>query len=139
MTARPDALRARAKLWFDHGRDDLRVANHLLSLGEELAWIIASHAQQCAEKSLKAVLVVMDIDPPHTHDIEVLREVLDKNGEPTAEIEGAKVLSQFAVTTRYPRIEDEVTLTQARGAVVAAEAVVKWTKRVLVRRGVQFQ
>src|ERR1700691_1384876 len=61
------------------------------------------HAQQCIEKYLKARLQDAAIAFPHTHDLEVLLK-LALRVEPlwAGLTTSAKLLSQYAVKTRYP-------------------------------------
>jgi len=56
--------------WLQKARRDIRVAE--LALGEDLYDEVAFHAQQAAEKALKAVLVALGARPPRTHSLERL-------------------------------------------------------------------
>ena len=64
---------------------------------------VCFHAQQCAEKYLKGRLIESGADPGRTHDLTAL---LDRTVtvEPLWETfrEDLALLSDFAVTTRYP-------------------------------------
>jgi HEPN domain-containing protein len=54
--------------WLEYGDEDLRLARHGLTLTSGVPYrLIAYHAQQCAEKYLKAFLVCHRIDFPYTH------------------------------------------------------------------------
>jgi HEPN domain-containing protein len=56
--------------WLEYGDEDLRLARHGLTLTSGVPYrLIAYHAQQCAEKHLKAFLVYHEIDFPYTHNI----------------------------------------------------------------------
>lgn len=61
------------------------------------------HAEQCAEKYLKAVLQELGIDPPRTHNLIHLLELLLPS-VPTLELlrQDLQQLSLFAVSFRYP-------------------------------------
>ncbi len=60
-------------LWISYAEDDLGLAQFALTMpGSRPYRLIAYHAQQCAEKYLKAYLVYHDIDFPYTHDIKKL-------------------------------------------------------------------
>jgi len=82
----------------------------------------AYHALQCAEKYLKAFLVFHQIDFPYTHSItrllEICAEIIN-----TDELTGAEMLTSFAITTRYPGEDEEVTKEEALEAIRAAELV----------------
>lgn len=80
------------------------------------------HAQQCAEKYLKARLVEAGARVPRTHDLRVLLLQL-KAIEPTfAEFEQAMAdLTAFAVEFRYPGYQ--TSFQEAEQAVAAASRV----------------
>jgi HEPN domain-containing protein len=61
------------------------------------------HAQQCAEKYLKARLMEAGISPPRTHSLPALLD-LALPVEPLWELhrEGLSILSAYAVEVRYP-------------------------------------
>lgn len=61
------------------------------------------HAQQCAEKYLKAVLQEVDTPFPKTHDLEALLDLLLPRYPQMAEMrEALAALTGFAVAFRYP-------------------------------------
>ena len=84
----------------DH--DLLNVANNLAAA--EVPWdTVCFHAQQAAEKSLKAVLVSRGVDPPRTHDLVALLARCAEHAPDLADLEGAcRTLTAFAVSSRYP-------------------------------------
>ena len=81
---------------------------------------VCFHAQQCAEKYLKARLHAADIPFPKTQHLGVLID-LAKKIEPEWEVvrAAARMLTDFAVRFRYPGAF--ATKTQAREAVMACE------------------
>jgi HEPN domain-containing protein len=64
--------------WLRHARSDLELAGinrpDEVFLFEELRF----HAQQAAEKALKAVLIAKGISPPKTHNIRMLLDILSQ-------------------------------------------------------------
>ncbi|MDW8468096.1 MAG: HEPN domain-containing protein [Burkholderiales bacterium] len=56
--------------------DDLYVARRLAADPEAPGWILGFHAQQAAEKSLKAVLALHRIEYPRTHNLAMLLELV---------------------------------------------------------------
>ena len=72
----PDpAVLEKVRQWLAYGDEDLCVARHGFSMPEgPPSRVIAFHAQQCAEKHLKAYLVFRGVDFPFTHN---LRRLLD--------------------------------------------------------------
>ena len=59
-----------AKEWLRYAKSDLNTANHMFKdVHPKETEISCYHAQQCAEKSLKACLIAMGTTPPYTHDL----------------------------------------------------------------------
>ena len=85
----------------------MRVAQHTLSLVHECPYrLVAYHAQQCAEKYLKAYLVLRGIDFPYTHNLARLLELCLDQPEWARRLKAAEELTPFAITARYPGEED---------------------------------
>ena len=82
--------------------DLLNVANNLAAA--VVPWdTVCFHAQQAAEKSLKAVLVHAGSAPPKTHDLIALLAQCAEHAPSLADLEAdCRVLASFAVTSRYP-------------------------------------
>ena len=71
MSVRPDAAH-QAGLWVEKAEHDLANAEHTLTRADDCpADTAAFHAQQCAEKYLKSLLVIHGHDVPRTHDLVV--------------------------------------------------------------------
>jgi HEPN domain-containing protein len=112
--------------WLNYADEDLRLARHALTLATGVPYrLVAYHAQQCAEKSLKAYLVFLHIDFPYTHNISRLLELCDDTAHWGDSLLDAEVLSVYAITTRYPGEDEEVTKDEALRAIELAEAVKK--------------
>jgi HEPN domain-containing protein len=62
--------------WLDRARKDLVAADVLLKEGFEDYENVGFHAQQAAEKFIKAVLVRHQIEFPKTHNIALLRQLV---------------------------------------------------------------
>jgi len=109
--------------WLRKAESDLRAAELLLSLDQEDYFAAGFHAQQAAEKFLKALLVWLQIPFPKTHEIARLTD-LGTQGDPSlrAELQSADMLTPFGVEFRYP--SDEVADAElAREAVNQAKNV----------------
>jgi HEPN domain-containing protein len=91
---------------------------------------VCFHAQQCAEKYLKAVLHEWGIAFPKTHDLEALVQRCGTM-EPkfTALLAAAKVLASHAVEVRYPGIW--ATRADAEDALRTARRVRRLARQVL--------
>ncbi len=125
----------KAILWISYAEDDLGLAHYAMTMpGNRPYRLIAYHAQQCAEKYLKAYMVYHDIDFPYTHDI---KKLLDLCGPQTwiKEIDDAEELTPYAVTARYPGVEEIVTEDEAIQAIKLASAVKKTIRKALANDG----
>ena len=135
MNGNGDAVKRKVKEWLRHADDDLRLARVAFKLKSAVPYkLVAYHAQQGAEKSLKAYLVYKKIDFPHTHDLVVLLKHFPINTEWVQGLQEAARLRIYAITTRYPG-EEKVTRTEALRAVSLAESVRKTILRELARDG----
>jgi len=90
--------------WCEKGRRDFITAqNSLLNTNEIFPDIICFHAQQAAEKYLKAYLVFLELEFPKTHaleDLVLLASSKDSMSRNLFTI--ACELSPYAVEVRYP-------------------------------------
>ena len=81
---------------------DLRAAEALADRGDELASVVLFHAQQAAEKWLKAFLIARAEQAPRTH---ILGPLLDGCIDTSPALEAlradAEFLTPFAVAPRY--------------------------------------
>ena len=113
----------KVKQWMMYADEDFNLARHGLKLSEKAPYrLIAYHAQQCAEKYIKAFLVLHEIDFPFTHNISHLLELWPEN-EWNDNLLNAEELTPFAVSTRYPGEEEPVTESEAKHAIEIAEKV----------------
>ncbi len=90
------------------------------------------HAQQAAEKSIKAVLIHHEIELPKTHNIKVLIDLLPESISKPDYIKEAAVLTDYAVITRYPGEFEAVTYDEYSEALKIAEYIYKWAKEILL-------
>jgi HEPN domain-containing protein len=90
--------------WVDHAEQDWNALNTLLSGDLERSTNpAATNAQQCAEKYLKALIVAEGEDPPRTHQLQSLLELLLPAYPQLAVLATACArLEGYAVATRYP-------------------------------------
>lgn len=134
---RPDkeVLRKVAQ-WLAYADEDLGLARHGLKMGNNAPYrLIAYHAQQCAEKHLKAYLVYHGIDFPYTHSISRLLELCGDKANWIGELRGAEELTPFAITTRYPGEDEEVTKEEALQAIEIAAKVRDIIRNALTEEG----
>jgi HEPN domain-containing protein len=111
--------------WMRRARSDLSLARTSPEVGvllEDLCF----HAQQAAEKALKAVLISRSVPAPRTHSITRLLELMPAADPLPQAIQAAAVLTDYAVVTRYPGAYEPVESEEYLEAVALAEAVVLW-------------
>ena len=114
-------------IWLKRARSDLQLGRVALRSKGVLPEDACFHAQQCAEKALKGLLLQREIVFPKTHTIEVLLDLLKTKGiEIPAGVDEAFELSDYAVQTRYPGEWDPVTKDDARHALERAALVLAW-------------
>ncbi|HBG49880.1 MAG TPA: DNA-binding protein [Cyanobacteria bacterium UBA9971] len=89
--------------------------------------------QQCAEKSLKAILIKNNIEFPKTHNIsELLILIRQKTTIIIPEkIKEAAILTDYAVNTRYPSDFTPVSLEEHKETLEIAENVYNWAKNII--------
>ena len=123
----------RPECWLRHADSDLCLARS--RAGVALPEHKCFHAQQAAEKALKAVCVARGVRFPLTHDIAELIDALrDDGAEVPDSLEAADELSDYAVKTRYPGVPARpIVERDRRRAVALAGAVLKWAKKQSVR------
>ena len=93
-----------SKQWLETADSDLTAAKSLLQYMQPISYeIICFHCQQAVEKYLKWFLVLQDIEPPKTHDLEELEKQCEAIYPLFFEIyEKCSILSKYAIKTRYP-------------------------------------
>ena len=90
------------------------------------------HAQQAAEKAIKALLIRHRIQFPYVHDLAVLMLLLEKGtGNLPDSIRRAVRLTRFAVQARYPGTAPPVGEEKYREAVELAGEVLRWAEKQL--------
>jgi HEPN domain-containing protein len=85
---------------------------------------VGFHAQQAAEKYLKAFLVGHQVEFPKTHDIEDLLQRVSRVARPLADaLAAVAALTPYAADVRYPGEVPDPTAEQARTALRLAQQV----------------
>lgn len=120
--------------WLDRARGDLALASASLPEGafyEDLCY----HAQQAAEKALKAVILKQGLTFRYVHDLDELIVDLEQGDvQIPPEVEAAVELSAYASETRYPGMSEPVTSQEYQRAVDMAEEVVQWAESEFQRQ-----
>lgn len=118
--------------WLRHARGDLAYATAPVP-PEGLLEIPCFHAQQAAEKAIKAVLSALHVPIVRTHNLKTLFERLPRSVDLPPEVEDAAILTEYAVTTRYPSDVEPVGEDEYREALEYADRVVHWAEGVVAR------
>jgi HEPN domain-containing protein len=85
--------------------------------------------QQAVEKSIKALLVYLDIEFEKIHSIAKLLKQIEGSGITIPEgIKESAELTVYAVDARYPGDYDPVTESEYKLALIMAEKVIKWVE-----------
>lgn len=90
-----------SKRWLAYARSDLDAANALLRDPDHYPRQVCFLAQQAAEKALKALLVLLEVEFPFTHDLDRLREIVPSGWQVKATFPNLYALSVWAVEARY--------------------------------------
>jgi len=121
-----------ANAWLAKADDDLLVAQHLLI--DTDSWAFGSacyHAQQCAEKAVKAVLSGKGIHFPKTHDITELVALLPTGLDIGLTPDEQDLLSDYAMTTRYPGEVEPLVREDADSAAALAQTAVSAARSIV--------
>jgi HEPN domain-containing protein len=116
--------------WIEHAEDDFSISGKLLRGTKPSVYGTCFHAQQCAEKYMKAMLVFKDQAFPMTHDLLIINNLLLQAGifigipEDTLD-----TLSAYAVATRYPGARP--TIDDAKDAIQIAKTIRKFSRKLL--------
>lgn len=120
-----------AEDWLARAEGDLALARAPLPEGafyEDLCF----HAQQAAEKALKAIYQHSGKRFRYTHDLDELITGLQNEGITVpAEVVDASLLTAYAWDARYPGLSEPVTVEEYREALHQAELVVAWAEKVM--------
>jgi len=109
--------------WLHYARLDLAAAELWPDVAQLPLTVVCFHAQQAAEKYIKALLVACDSDPPHTHDLVALVELLPSDLQSSLLECDLEALSFWAVEARYPTSFPEPTDEDASRVIPLARAV----------------
>ena len=109
-------------MWTKKAENDLRTTELCLNIKPTPPTdTICFHAQQCAEKYLKAYLIYKEVEFEKIHDLGDLVSLCSTKDPGFKEIyDTVKELTPFAVDVRYPGVYKEITLGEARKAVETA-------------------
>jgi HEPN domain-containing protein len=130
--SRPDL--EEAQLLLRKAQEDADAVSKLAADGDMADAIVGFHAQQAAEKAMKAVLVASGDDFPWTHDLRHLIERLSDLGSPLpTSLHDIRVLGPWAVEFRYGETIDD-PLDREQAIALVSEALA-WAKAQVETEG----
>jgi len=114
--------------WLRRAHADLSLAKGGLPAGA-LYDDLCFHAQQAAEKAVKAVCLSLGRGFRYTHDLAALMDGLrESRVEIPNAVREAEELTKFAWEARYPGPAEPVSNAEYQQAVLLAERVLKWAE-----------
>ena len=117
--------------WVQRAEEDWLLARSALRRKVPLTYGATFHAQQWAEKYLKALLVSRRQAFPRTHDVVALHDLCLQHGlRIPIDSDQLERLAAYAVQVRYPG--DDPTPDEAREAVQIAQAIRRWARALLL-------
>ena len=122
MRPEPDSPQA----WLAYAHSDLSLA--AASIPGVMLENLCFHAQQAAEKGIKAVLIARHIAFPKTHSITLLIEKLPADIERTLNLLNAVDLTEYATVFRYPGETEPITEEEYQRLLEMATKVVQWAE-----------
>ena len=118
--------------WAEKAEHDLRNAEHTLTLQDDCPFdTVCFHGQQCAEKYVKALLVLRSVDFPKTHDLVVLVELVPPDLSLGVELAELAVLNRYGVEARYPGDWEPITREDAEQACGTARKIRETVRNLL--------
>jgi HEPN domain-containing protein len=118
--------------WVAKAEGDLVLAEHALTMPENCPYdLICYHAQQCAEKYLKALLAALALRVPRTHDLRFLMRQMPVDLKLDIELDPLITLNRYSIETRYPESWDDIERPEAERAIALARTVRDAVRRCL--------
>ena len=116
----PPEIAETARRWLRWASEDYSMARASHGTDEFVPRGVCMWSHQAAEKAVKALLVVHDIDPPKQHDLVRLTVRLPHRDQALFAGIDIEQLSRWAIEGRYPDDYDEATTAEAADALAQA-------------------
>jgi len=129
-----DQLETEVQRWLSFAEADLVEVRLNLAHGGR-AHIACFHAQQAAEKALKALLLGCGCNVPRTHDLDQIRDELPTGPAAKERFPRLGALTVWAIASRYPGEWPEATREDAESARDLAQRVFSAVLRDLAAKG----
>lgn len=89
------------------------------------------HAQQAAEKALKALFVVMSMPYPRTHDLAFIIDSLPPETTIPPFLLNLPILTKYSVQYRYPGQSLTITSKDLKQAIELTDLTISWVKTIV--------
>ena len=118
--------------WLQKANNDLKAAELLLE-GNQVFDVVAFHAQQCAEKALKAFLLYKEGILSEGHSLpKLLQKCIIHEAEFEQYKDSVHILNSFYIETRYPAEEElNVKEADAVNAIGIARSVLEYVGKII--------
>jgi HEPN domain-containing protein len=120
--------------WLRYAREDLQLAIIAKDNPDAAFRHACYHAQQSAEKAIKAMFIYIQQEFPFTHDLEELRSRLPDSWRILLQPVQLERLTQWVTEARYPS-DDEPDAVDAEQAVADASLVLQIVDAALQAHG----
>ena len=126
--------------WLRFVKMDQNTACHLFeSMHPQPLEIICFHCQQAAEKAIKALFILKEIEVIKIHDLAILLHKIESFfSVPVAVKNAGDDLTPFVATFRYPQSPD-IDEALTRKALADMETVITWCKEQIVLAGYEIE
>ncbi len=111
------------KQLYEKADKDILTAEIIIEANPLLYDIAAFHCQQAAEKYLKSFLIAHQLQPPRTHNIEVLLNLCVSFNEQFKDLKFAETLTDYSVAVRYIDSFEIDSKEQALSILIIAKTV----------------
>jgi len=112
--------------WIKKAENDLLNAETVVKIENPPTDTICFHAQQCAEKYLKAYLISKNVEIIRTHNLRYLLEECKKFAVDFESLrEDAIILNSYSIETRYPGDFIVYSISEAKNAIKMAKKIKK--------------
>lgn len=119
--------------WIEKAEHDLKNAAHTLALSDSECPFdtVCFHAQQCAEKYLKGLLVFLKIKFPRAHDLRLLLQLSMRKASLKLEVSEVAGLNRYIIEGRYPGEWEPIGRSESLRAVAVARKVRQAVRKYL--------
>ena len=135
MIGQPERIRE-VRQWIERAEHDLKCAAHTLKLQDDCPFdTVCFHAQQCAEKYLKGLLVFLGVQVPRAHDLRLLLQLAVARVRLKVKVSEVAALNRYTIEARYPGDWEPIDRTEAKAALEIAQKVRQAVRKHLPLEG----